>query len=70
MYYIQSTDGCKIAVYELNPNGYKTVFLIHGWPLSHKMFEYQTNILAGLGYRVISIDLRGFGQSDETEERI
>lgn len=70
MYYIHSTDNAKIAVYELNPNGYKTVFFVHGWPLSHKMFEYQVNKLVDLGYRVVQIDLRGFGASDETVTRI
>ena len=66
MYYINSTDNAKIAVYDLNPRGHKTVFLVHGWPLSHKMFEYQVDVLVNLGYRVVSIDLRGFGNSDET----
>ena len=41
MFFISSNDNAKIAVYELNPNGEKTVVLVHGWPLSHKMFEYQ-----------------------------
>lgn len=66
MYYIRSTDNARIAVYDLNPNGTKTIFLVHGWPLSHKMFEYQKNMLTDLGYRVIRIDIRGFGESDET----
>ncbi len=66
MFFIPSTDNANIAVYELNPNGYKTIVLIHGWPLSHKMFEYQVPDLIKSGYRIISIDLRGFGNSDET----
>lgn len=70
MYYIQSNDGCKIAVYDLNPNSNKIVLLVHGWPLNHNMFEYQVNRLVELNYRVISIDLRGFGNSDETANRV
>ncbi len=66
MFYIQSNDNANIAVYELNPNASKTIILIHGWPLSHKMFEYQLPDLIKNGFRVISIDLRGFGKSDET----
>lgn len=43
----------------------KSVVFIHGWPLSHKMFEYQFIKLADDGYRCIGIDLRGFGRSDK-----
>lgn len=64
MYYITSNDGTKIAVYDYNPQGQQTVFLIHGWPLSHKIFEYQINLLTDRGYRVVAVDLRGFGKSD------
>lgn len=64
MYYITSNDGTKIAVYDYNPQGKQTVFLIHGWPLSHKIFEYQINLLTDCGYRVVAVDLRGFGRSD------
>ncbi len=41
------------------------VILIHGWPLSHAMFEYQFADLVKNGHRVIGITLRGFGQSDK-----
>ncbi len=43
----------------------KPVMFIHGWPLSHKMFEYQFLELHNNGYRCIGIDLRGFGRSDK-----
>lgn len=64
MQYIKSNDGTKIAVYDYNPKGKQTIFLIHGWPLSHKIFEYQINLLTDCDYRVVAIDLRGFGKSD------
>lgn len=41
------------------------VVLIHGWPVSQQMWEYQTLALASKGYRVISYDRRGFGQSSK-----
>ena len=66
MFYINSNDNAKIAVYDLNPDGYKTIVLVHGWPLSHKMFEYQIPALLKENYRIVSIDIRGFGNSDET----
>ena len=42
------------------------VILIHGWPLSHKMWEAQVPALVDAGYRVISYDRRGFGHSTQT----
>ena len=43
----------------------RPVILIHGWPLSDAMFEYQYAALIKNGYRAIGITLRGFGQSDK-----
>lgn len=65
MYYIHS-NNTKIAVEDINSNGKETILFIHGWPLNHKMFEYQTDILLKHDFRVIAIDLRGFGMSDTT----
>ena len=42
-----------------------TIVFIHGWPLSHKQFEYQFDVLPTMGYRCIGIDWRGFGNSDK-----
>ncbi len=39
------------------------VVLIHGWPLSHRMWEPQISVLRDAGYRVVSYDRRGFGHS-------
>ena len=41
------------------------VVLIHGWPLDHQMWEYQSVYLASRGLRVIAYDRRGFGQSSK-----
>lgn len=40
------------------------VLLIHGFPLCRKMWRLQAEALAAAGYRVITPDLRGFGDSD------
>lgn len=45
--------------------GTKTILFIHGWPLNHKQFEYQFDVLATMGYRCIGLDWRGFGNSDK-----
>lgn len=63
MFYVRS-GNVKLAVYDLNAGGCETILLIHGWPLSHRMYEYQEDFLVKNGYRVVSMDLRGFGQSD------
>lgn len=43
----------------------RTVVLIHGWPLSDAMYEYQYQELVEKGFRVVGITLRGFGKSDK-----
>ncbi|MEP7027983.1 MAG: alpha/beta hydrolase [Candidatus Eisenbacteria bacterium] len=43
----------------------KPVVLIHGWPLSGKSWEKQTIALVAAGYRVITYDRRGFGESSK-----
>jgi len=43
----------------------RPIVLIHGWPLSDEMFEYQYNDLIKNKFRVIGITLRGFGKSDK-----
>jgi non-heme chloroperoxidase len=50
---------------DVNPEGNKTILFIHGWPLNHKQFEYQFNVLPAMGYQCIGIDWRGFGNSDK-----
>lgn len=65
MHYQKVKKDVKIAVYDLNPQGKNVVFFIHGWPLSHKIFEYQYNELPRKNIRCISMDLRGFGKSDK-----
>ncbi len=48
--------------YEDHGSG-RPVVLIHGWPLSGKSWESQVGPLVAAGYRVISYDRRGFGDS-------
>jgi len=43
----------------------RPIVLIHGWPLSDEMYEYQFNDLINSGFRVVAITLRGFGKSDK-----
>lgn len=57
--------GVNLYVEDINPRGRKTIVFLHGWPFSHKQFEYQFNVLPAKGYRCIGIDWRGFGMSDK-----
>jgi pimeloyl-ACP methyl ester carboxylesterase len=54
-----------INIYYEDQGAGKPVVLIHGWPLSGLSWEKQVAALLGAGYRVITYDRRGFGQSDK-----
>jgi non-heme chloroperoxidase len=64
-YFVPVEPGVNIYVEDINPGGSKTLIFIHGWPLSHKQFEYQFDVLPAMGYRCLGIDWRGFGKSDK-----
>lgn len=64
-YYIRVEPNVKIYVEDLNEKCDKTILFLHGWPGSHKLFEYQFDQLPKMGYRCIGIDTRGFGDSDK-----
>ncbi|MFC6022694.1 alpha/beta fold hydrolase [Plantactinospora solaniradicis] len=51
--------------YEDHGNG-QPVVLIHGFPLSGHSWEKQSAELLRAGYRVVTYDRRGFGQSGQT----
>jgi len=55
-------DAVKLAYFDYGTG--KPVILIHGWPLSKEMWEYQVDDLINAGLRVIAYDRRGFGMSD------
>jgi len=64
-YYVTVESRVKLYVEDINPEGRKTIVFLHGWPLNHKQFEYQFDVLPAMGYRCIGIDWRGFGKSDK-----
>jgi pimeloyl-ACP methyl ester carboxylesterase len=61
--FIEVEKNVKLHVTDIGEGD--PVVLIHGWPLSDEMFEYQYAALVKNGYRAIGITLRGFGQSDK-----
>lgn len=54
-------NGAKIF-YKSQGSG-PTLLLIHGYPLSGELFKNNRDALAKAGYRVVTIDLPGFGKS-------
>ncbi|WP_143316930.1 alpha/beta hydrolase [Clostridium sp. HBUAS56017] len=64
-YYLKVEQNVKIYVEDLNEEGKNTILFLHGWPGSHKLFEYQFDYLSKKGYRCIGLDQRGFGNSDK-----
>jgi pimeloyl-ACP methyl ester carboxylesterase len=61
--FIEVEPNVRLHVTDLGDG--KPVVLIHGWPLSDAMYEYQYAALLENDYRVIGITLRGFGLSDK-----
>ena len=60
----QENSGTIDVFYEDHGSG-KPVVLIHGYPLSGRSWERQTLALLREGYRVITYDRRGFGNSSQ-----
>ena len=61
--FIEVEKNVRLHVTDLGEGN--PVVLIHGWPLSNAMYEYQYPALIKNGFRAIGITLRGFGQSDK-----
>jgi pimeloyl-ACP methyl ester carboxylesterase len=61
--FIKVEKNVKLHVTNLGEG--KPVVLIHGWPLSNAMYEYQYQELVEKGFQVIGITMRGFGKSDK-----
>jgi non-heme chloroperoxidase len=59
----ENTDDIDIY-YEDHGTG-QPVVLIHGYPLNGHSWEKQERVLLQAGYRVITYDRRGFGQSSQ-----
>ncbi len=68
MDYIKTKDSSTGEEVEISYKDYgngRPVVLIHGWPLSKEMWEYQIEDLVNAGLRVIKYDRRGFGKSSK-----
>jgi pimeloyl-ACP methyl ester carboxylesterase len=61
--YIEVEQNVRLHVTDAGEG--RPIVLIHGWPLSDEMYEYQYNALINNNFRAIGITLRGFGKSDK-----
>jgi len=62
---VGSENSTDIELYYEDHGTGRPVVLIHGWPLSGRSWENQIPALVGAGYRAISYDRRGFGNSSQ-----
>ena len=68
MKFISNTNastGEEVKIAYVDYGSGRPVILIHGWPLSKEMWEYQVGPLVEAGHRVIKYDRRGFGHSEK-----
>ena len=56
-------NTADIEIYYEDHGAGQPVVLIHGYPLSGRAWDKQVPVLLQAGYRVITYDRRGFGQS-------
>jgi non-heme chloroperoxidase len=62
---VGAENGLPIELHFTDQGEGQPVVLVHGWPLSGRSWEAQLPALIGAGYRVITYDRRGFGQSSQ-----
>jgi len=62
---VGTENGADIDVYYEDHGQGQPIVLIHGYPLNGHSWERQHRVLLQAGYRVITYDRRGFGQSSQ-----
>lgn len=62
---VGNENSTSIDLYYEDQGQGQPVVLIHGYPLNGHSWERQTRVLLDAGFRVITYDRRGFGQSSK-----
>ncbi|MGW5073729.1 alpha/beta fold hydrolase [Rhodococcus sp. NPDC004095] len=62
---VGTENSTPIDLYYEDHGSGQAVVLIHGYPLDGSSWEKQTRALLDAGYRVVTYDRRGFGQSSK-----
>ncbi|MBK8480784.1 MAG: alpha/beta fold hydrolase [Proteobacteria bacterium] len=63
--YGMRTPRLRVAYVELNPRGARTIVFVHGMSAQLRHWQYQLDDFAAAGYRVLALDLPGYGKSDK-----
>ena len=62
-----SKDGTQIYYNDWGPKDAQPIVFHHGWPLSADDWDNQMMFFLDKGFRVIALDRRGHGRSDQTD---
>ncbi len=65
-----TANGSRFHLAEAGPDGAPLVVLLHDYPEFWWAWRHQIPALAEAGYRVVAMDLRGFGASDKSPRNI
>ncbi len=68
MAFVATKDGVNIYYKDWGPKEAQPIVFHHGWPLSADDWDNQMLFFLAEGYRVIAIDRRGHGRSDQVSE--
>lgn len=68
MAFVTTDDSVKIFYKDWGDKTAQPIVFHHGWPLSADDWDNQMLFFLGQGYRVIAIDRRGHGRSDQVSE--
>jgi pimeloyl-ACP methyl ester carboxylesterase len=60
---LNSGDCVTLNYVQLNPGAANTLFFLHGLGTTHECWAQQLDYFGARGYRVIAMDLPGFGES-------
>lgn len=64
----QDANGGDVKLHYTDQGTGNPIVLIHGWPATYEMWEYQLAELPKHGNRVVAYTRRGFGNSSKTWE--
>lgn len=65
---VGTENGNPVELHYEDVGAGSPVVLIHGWPLSGRSWEHQVPALVKAGYRVVTYDRRGFGESSQPQD--
>ena len=68
MAFVTTKDGVNIYYKDWGPKEAQPIVFHHGWPLSADDWDNQMLFFLAEGFRVIALDRRGHGRSDQVSE--